>query len=246
MNINYIVISIISFLTIFGIYGYYSNYTKNKIINKEKEFKLNKYGKVVKPFISDELQDPYVTNFKELNETEIQQINNLWHECFPDLKYYSAADRGFSGNTIIWLLKEINSNKIQGYICVLESLELIQFLNSKGIEDTDLYSIKNWNGGFINNLCISTKYRKNGWGNRLIQEVVNWAFDNKKDYLHLLIDSDNKAALNLYKKNKFLIDKESMNSDTNKEVFTMVRLINSNKLNDDTDLDLDNNYHTIL
>ena len=62
----------------------------------------------------------------------------------------------------------------------------------------------------------------------------------------MLLDSDNKNALNLYQKNKFLIDKESKDSDTNKEILTMVRLINSNKLNDDANLDLDNNYHNIL
>ena len=145
----------------------------------------------------------------------------------------------------MFILKETKSGKIHGYICILESLELIQFLNNKGLTELDLYSIKNWNGAFVNNLCISPKYRKKGWGNQLVKAVIDWAMNNKKDYLHLHIGSDNKTALKIYKKNKFLVDKESKNPETNKEVYTMVRMLSSNKLNDDSNLDIDNNYYLI-
>lgn len=246
MNINNIILLIVLFLSLFGIYGWYVSKNKKEQEKKFKELRMNKYGKVVKPYLNENLEGPYIKKFKDLTDIEINQVNNIWFECFPKLDNNNLIERGFSKDTIIWILKDIYSKEIKGYICGLESLEFIQFLNSKNIHDTDLYSIKNWNGIFINNLCVSKKYRNKGWGNKLIKTIINWANNTKKDYIHLLLDSDNKTALKLYTSNNFVIDKESLDSQTNKEIFTMVKMLSSNKINDDSDLNLSENFHALL
>lgn len=236
MNINYLILGVILFFIIFSIYGSYKSINKIKEEKKEKEVILKKYGSVTKHYISEDLQDPILVNYCNLTDSQINDIQELWKICFPHLiNDKKSIEKGFSDDSLLWILNDVKTKRIKGFICGLESIEFIQYLNSKGIEDLDFYSIRNWNGIFINNLCISPEYRKKGWANKLIQEVVSWAHENKKDYLHLLLDSDNKIAFKLYIKNKFQIDNESINPDTQKEVYTMLRLINSNKINNETE-----------
>ena len=109
---------------------------------------------VVRPYMSEDLEEPIKKKYNELDDNELNEIDMVWKICFPKLNGKTSSEKGFSNDSIIWILKDVKKKEIKGFISGLESIELIKFLNSKGIEDLDLYSIRNWNGIFINNLCI--------------------------------------------------------------------------------------------
>ena len=233
------------FLSIILIFFLWIKFYKNK--NNYKPLNItdkNSYVEIKKEnneSNKNHIEKPFLYKYSELEELDIVQINNLWHICFPDLKYNNNKERGFSDDTKIWILKD-KKNTIIGYICGLETLDLIQFINNSEIDDKELYSIKNWNGLFINNLCILPKYRKKGFGKLLINTLIEWCNNENKDFLHLLIESTNTIALNIYKKIGFIVDKESFDSDSKKNIYTMVLHLKNNKLNID---DLDENYALI-
>ena len=137
---------------------------------------------------------------------------------------------GFFSKTLLWFLK--NNNNIIGYCCTLESMDFIEYLNKIGITNHDLYSIKNWNGIFINNFCILPQFRKKGHANRLLNIINDYYQKNNKDYLHLLVNSDNLPAYNLYLKNNFEKDQENLNPETNIKVYTMIKYFNENIKNE--------------
>ena len=242
----YLIIFFISLIVIITISYKYYKYNKcqsiKQVDNKNIFNKIVSMDKTNMELNNNHIEKPFLYKYSELQDLDIIQINNLWHICFPDLKYYTNKERGFSNDTKIRILKDKKKNAIVGYICGLETLDLIQFINNSEIDDKELYSIKNWNGLFINNLCVLPKYRKKGFGKLLINTLIEWCNNENKDFLHLLIDSNNTIALNIYKKIGFLVDKESFDSESKKNIYTMVLHLKNNKLNID---DLDENYALI-
>ena len=209
-------------------------------INKKNTIKQTIHTKIIKQIIpKTKIKQTIHTNlikqnnnnltiikYENLNKNEIEQINNIWHTSFPELNDNTPLDMGFFKNSLLWLIKE--NDKIIGYVCILESIDFVDYLSEMGIKNSELYSLKNWNGIFINNLCILPKYRKKGIANKLINIIEKWTVNNKKDYLHLLVNSDNEPAYKLYLKNKYKIDQENLNPETNIKVYTMIKYLNNN------------------
>ena len=57
--------------------------------------------------------------------------------------------------------------------------------------------------GLIEDMVISSKYRKMGIGKMLLNEMENWAKSNSLTRLQLLADTDNHPALKFYTKNNW-------------------------------------------
>lgn len=234
MKLTYKIISILFLLLLIGIiyYSLNNNFVKksNKIIKKKKvNIKINRDDdKKIKKIRKSKNNNTNISikKYKDLNTNEIKIIHDIWHICFPELDDNSVLDMGFFNKSLVWLFK--NNEKIIGYVCILESIDFIEYLNEMGIKNSELYSLKNWNGIFINNLCIIPEYRKKGMANKLINIIEKWAVNNKKDYLHLLVNSDNEPAYKLYLKNKYKIDQENLNPETNVKVYTMIKYLNNN------------------
>jgi len=58
--------------------------------------------------------------------------------------------------------------------------------------------IVSWNGYYINNFCVETKYRGNGYGTELLDKIIKIATKEKKDHLILQVDDNNEDAKQLY------------------------------------------------
>ncbi|MFI4913214.1 MAG: GNAT family N-acetyltransferase [Sedimentisphaeraceae bacterium JB056] len=57
--------------------------------------------------------------------------------------------------------------------------------------------------GLIEDMVISSRYRKMGIGEKLLNEMENWAKNNSLTRLQLLADVDNHPALKFYAKNNW-------------------------------------------
>lgn len=59
-------------------------------------------------------------------------------------------------------------------------------------------------GIFMSHLCIDKNHRKKGFGKKLVKDVINNIKNKKKNYIILLVEESNKAAINLYESLGFI------------------------------------------
>ena len=52
----------------------------------------------------------------------------------------------------------------------------------------------------IMNIVVRKKYRRNGIGEKLLQELINLSMKKNLENIELEVNSNNKPAINLYKK----------------------------------------------
>lgn len=70
-----------------------------------------------------------------------------------------------------------------------------------------------WNGYFINNLEIKEKYRKQGYGTKLMNKLINQS--KKEGKLHLIsqVVAKNVGAVRLHEKLGFVVHDKGLNSN---------------------------------
>ena len=90
-------------------------------------------------------------------------------------------------NTIDYSFSKIVYGKNSKSICYLTPTK---YLNE--------IPIISWNGYYINNFCVETKYRGNGYGTELLDKIIKIATKEKKDHLILQVDDNNEDAKQLY------------------------------------------------
>ena len=94
-----------------------------------------------------------------------------------------------SGHGVIFVAEENGS--FVGYIFILTC--------SPGMENARRYS-----PGYISDLHVIKKYRKNGIGIKLVREGEKWLKSKGKKEVSLDVGTYNKSAIGLYRKLKFL------------------------------------------
>lgn len=82
-----------------------------------------------------------------------------------------------------------------------------------------------WDGYFINNLIIYPKFRKKGYGTKLLTTIKNRAKSEGKLHLISQVKTNNKAAINLHNKNDFFVYFRGLNQD-NEDISVMTYYIN--------------------
>jgi ribosomal protein S18 acetylase RimI-like enzyme len=63
--------------------------------------------------------------------------------------------------------------------------------------------IISWNGYYINNFCVEKKYRRKGYGKKLISKIISMSKKSGIDHLILQVDDNNKIARKFYEKYGF-------------------------------------------
>jgi GNAT superfamily N-acetyltransferase len=71
--------------------------------------------------------------------------------------------------------------------------------------------------------CVDKRFRKKGYGTKLLDFIINLAKDMGKDYLKLYTSYNQniKNAMNIYEKRGFKIDKIKNHPNTNQEMVFM-------------------------
>ena len=96
------------------------------------------------------------------------------------------------------------NNEINSFNQYYKFSKIIYGKNNKGVcyltptKFLNEIPIISWNGYYINNFCISTKYRKMGYGKDLINKIIKIAEKENKDHLILQVNNNNISAKKLY------------------------------------------------
>ena len=77
----------------------------------------------------------------------------------------------------------------------------------------------------IDNIAVSNKYQGKGYGNKLLNELIEIAKENKVENILLEVRISNNRAINLYKKNGFEIIRiiKSYYQDNYEDAYQMIK-----------------------
>ena len=137
--------------------------------------------------------------YNKLNNDEKFYLQNTWNKCFSNNKY-----EWYEYGKIILIKK---NNKIIGYVGYLTSNELCNWLMRDNMfAYKDMYGITtcNENDIYIYNLCILPQFRRQQYASKIMKYIMN----KFKSNIFLYTESNNLAAINLYKSLQFYISKK--------------------------------------
>lgn len=116
-------------------------------------------------------------NFRKYKKKDYKFLLELFNECFNH--NYTGSDIKASGN--IFVLED--NNIIVGMVTIDVITNIF-----KGIKY-----------GYVNDVCVSNKYRGKGYGKILMLNVDKFAKDNGLSYIMLTSSNKRKIAQSLYR-----------------------------------------------
>ncbi|MCM1195287.1 MAG: ribosomal protein S18-alanine N-acetyltransferase [Corallococcus sp.] len=114
----------------------------------------------------------------------IFQLADLEKECFGKDAWTIANLRGEFGNSFSHFFAEVIDDKIVGYACVRIMYEESQ----------------------ICNICVATKYRRQGIASRILQEVAVFSKEQNCERCELEVNVANEPAVELYKHCGYVVE----------------------------------------
>lgn len=161
---------------------------KNKIprvkihVQLFKTIKKNSYTPHVQ--ISSSLSGSYKPDIYELSH-QLAQISRF----YKDKKFRPFVNKLYEK----WMYNSIFNNSSKAYFCATEKNRAIGIITIK---------IKK-RYPFIDLFVIDKTHRRQGIGTSLIQAAEHWAYKNKYKNLSVVTQKENRAALGMYKRNRF-------------------------------------------
>ena len=140
---------------------------------------------------------------KELKEKVPKEQLDLLCDCYSIKKL----------NQNSYLYKYVKAHKIKFNNLIIGSLFT---MDNKFI---DISPNLEGEGAFMSHLCIDKKYRKKGFGRKLVKEVIQYIKNKNKNYIILLVEKSNKPAINLYESLGFVKYKEDYTIYFTKVIF---------------------------
>ena len=178
-------------------YSIQGNFLCSNIIKtKTNNIEVNNSFFAIENFESISFQEQI---YNKLNNNEKKYLQNTWNKCFSNNKY-----EWYEYGKIILIKK---NNKIIGYVGYLKSNELCNWLMRDNMfAYKDMYGITtcNENDIYIYNLCILPQYRRQQYASKIMKYIMN----KFKSNIFLYTESNNLAAINLYKSLQFYISKK--------------------------------------
>jgi len=108
---------------------------------------------------------------------------------------------------------------------MLTTSQLEDYLRNNGISQQSAFGIINQYGLYMYNLCVFPEFRQKGIGTKLIEGVIKYANENRRQYINLVVFSDSHVPLRIYRKYKFIDFYNSTNASNGKQVLTMIKYL---------------------
>jgi ribosomal protein S18 acetylase RimI-like enzyme len=144
--------------------------------------------------------------YSDLTPTELVEVLDLWKVFFKDINSQSVP---FHENTMLCICRVQGTGQIVGYIGILDSYDLMCYFSANNIKNPETYGVKNWKGSYLFNFGVKPEYRNKKIGKTLLDMAIKLATNNKKEYMHLIVEATNQIAINMYKKIGFTVDEEN-------------------------------------
>ena len=139
---------------------------------------------------------------------DLNQVLEIENACFsvPWLRCYFEDELNNPKLYRLFVEKENNEVIAYGNLCI-------------NFENSD-----------ITNIAVKPSYQGKGYGQRMLQTLIEEAKNNKCDYIHLEVRCNNEPAYNLYKKNGFEIVRTRKNYYSNgDDAYDMMKSIQMEK-----------------
>ena len=129
-------------------------------------------------------------DIKKLEHKDIEYLLDLDHKIFEDYwkNSKSAFEETMKSCNNNYLFKSGSDGNLDGYAILGETRKFT----------------------YLQRIGITKNYQGSGLGNNLLNFIINFAIEKKFVNMKLNTQSDNIAALNLYRKNKFEISPRNL------------------------------------
>ena len=120
---------------------------------------------------------------EQMKLDDLDQVMQIEKSCFEDpwLRQYFEVELNNPSIYKLFVEKENDEIIAYGNLCI------------------------NYENCDITNIAVKKDYQRKGYGQKMLETLINEAKNNKCDYVHLEVRCNNEPAYNLYKKNGFKI-----------------------------------------
>lgn len=177
---------------------------------------LEKKDSYEQDYYKKDKDEMFLIEFNSIDTKTFNTIKSQWSNCFKNGEEFS-----FYNDTV--LLVYYVGKQLAGYVGLLTSAQLEDYLRNNGISEHSAFGIINQHGLYMYNLCVFPEFRNKGIGNKLVEGTIKYANDNRRNYINLVVFADSQIPLKIYRKYKFIEYYQSTNASNGKQVLTMIK-----------------------